>query len=297
MCVSARCLVFIAGCGLSVCAFAQGVPVYEGGTQLEARVAQLERLIQNQGLFDLVNQIEAVQREVQQLRGDLETQSHLLEQLEQRQRDLYVDLDRRLQSLAQGPGAVSSSSTEPSPVPQVEQESIALVPEPESPESMEGQPRDRGTSDAASVAPPTPSAEDTPQLPGDPNSEHQIYREAFALLKSGQYKESIPAFTRFLQMYPNSAYADNAQYWLGEAYYVMREFSAAIKEYEKLPSNYAASPKVSHALLKIGYSYHELGELGLALDKLEALRNQFPGTTAAQLAEGRLQQIRRAQPQ
>ena len=111
------------------------------------------------------------------------------------------------------------------------------------------------------------------------------------MLKAGQYDESITAFTDFLQQYPNSQYADNAQYWLGETYYVKRQFEQAVIEYRKLMERYPASKKRSHAMLKIGYSLHELGEINRARAVLEDLRNRYSGTTAARLAEDRLQRI------
>ena len=88
--------------------------------------------------------------------------------------------------------------------------------------------------------------------------------------------------------FPNSQYADNAQYWLGETYYVKREFEPALVEYRKLIDTYPASKKRSHAMLKIGYSYHELGQLDQARAVLEDLRNRYAGSTAARLAEERI---------
>jgi len=96
--------------------------------------------------------------------------------------------------------------------------------------------------------------------------------------------------------YPNSAYADNAQYcnaqyWVGEAYYVARKFDPAIMEFSKLIQAYPESAKLPHALLKIAYSYDELGQKAEAKAKLQELINGYPGTTAAKLAEERLQRL------
>jgi TolA-binding protein len=72
---------------------------------------------------------------------------------------------------------------------------------------------------------------------------------------------------------------------------VRRHFEPAIIEYEKLIQNYPKSQKLTHALLKIGYSYHELGQIDKAKATLEDLKNRYPDTTAARLAEERLQRI------
>ena len=132
----------------------------------------------------------------------------------------------------------------------------------------------------------------TPDLPANRAEAEASYRAAFGLLKAGQYDESIAAFNTFLQQYPGSEYADNAQYWLGEAYYVKRQFEPAIEHYQRLATDYPQSQKRSHALLKVGYCYHELGLSDQALNVLDALKTEFSGSAAARLADERIQRIR-----
>jgi TolA-binding protein len=79
---------------------------------------------------------------------------------------------------------------------------------------------------------------------------------------------------------------------MGEAYYAQRQFEPAIKEYNKLLKNYPDSGKASHALLKIGYSYDELDDKTQAEGQLEELISRYPGTSAASLAQQRLDHIR-----
>ena len=128
-----------------------------------------------------------------------------------------------------------------------------------------------------------------------PESE-AAYREAFGLLKAGQYEQSIKGFSRYLQQYPNGQYADNAQFWVGEAYYVMRKFEPAITQYQKLISNYPDSQKQAHALLKIAYSFDELGRSDQAVKLLTQLKQKYPDSSAARLADERLQRIRAKAP-
>ncbi|MEX2481073.1 MAG: tol-pal system protein YbgF [Gammaproteobacteria bacterium] len=122
------------------------------------------------------------------------------------------------------------------------------------------------------------------------------YRDAFTKLKAGQYEESIAAFNAYLQEYPGGQYADNAQYWLGEAYYVMRQFEPAIEQYQQLLANYPDSQKQSHAMLKIAYSFAELDLDEQALGVLEDLKSRFPGSAAARLADERIQRLRAQAP-
>jgi tol-pal system protein YbgF len=124
----------------------------------------------------------------------------------------------------------------------------------------------------------------------------QSYRAAFNLLKTGKYDDAIAGFNNYLVEYPNGASVDNAQYWLGEAYFVMREFDAAIGEYQKLVNAYPYSQKAAHAELKIGYSLQELGQPDRARAQLERVIALYPGTSAARLADERLQQAGAAPP-
>ncbi|MGH6635509.1 MAG: tol-pal system protein YbgF [Gammaproteobacteria bacterium] len=230
----------------------------------------------NQGLFNLLNQVESLQREVRDLRGALEEQSHRLQQLEKRHQEISGDLDRRLQtveSVGGNPTAGLDAAAAPSPA------TAALAPEGMAP------------AQSSPTGPLPATGADIELAPNAPEAEKQTYQQAFGLLKAGQYDNAIAGFIGFLAQYPNSAYADNAQYWVGEAYYVTRKFDPAIMEYSKLMQAYPDSAKVPHALLKIAYSYDELGQKAEAKAKLQELIKSYPGSTAAKLAEERLQRL------
>jgi len=294
-------------------ALGQGAPVTRAAAQDSG--AGAAGATDSQVLFDLVNQVERLQSAVQGLRGEVEQQSYALEQLRARQRDLYVDVDRRLQQIEQGGAAAAPGTVPPGGLagagaggePPLRDLGPTAVPD-------AGAAADAGTGPGLAIeveqrpaAPPlaaaVPGQGQTPGIPGandaapgpvppaDPAAAEAAYRAAFELLKAGQYDDAIAAFNDYLVEYPGSQYADNAQYWLGEAYYVTRQFEAAIAEYQKLMQAFPLSAKASHALLKIGYSYHELGRLDTARAQLERVRASYPGTTAARLAEERLARI------
>lgn len=278
------------------------------------RLGKIERALDNRGLLDLLQRLESLQAEVQTLRGQLEEQQYTIERLRQSQREAYVDLDRRMQeSLTnrQSMGPPHISGEPPLTVFQPgESPDIAGTPAPDIAVRTQQAPSlAQDTSplgiEANKIAGATTDVDGLPSQPTDPLlgaqeagldnekplSADQAYREAFGLLKAGKYDESIEAFNLFLLDHPNSEYADNAQYWLGETYFVKQEYTSAIDEYRKLISNFPASKKQSHALLKIGYSYQRLGELDNAKSVLEDLRTRYPGTAAARLAAERIQQI------
>ena len=123
----------------------------------------------------------------------------------------------------------------------------------------------------------------------DPLEAQAEYQQAFNLLKQSQYDKAIAAFNAFLAKHPQGQYSDNAQYWMGEAYFVTRRYNEAITEYMKLLTNYPQSQKAPNSLLKIGYSYYELKQDADAKKALQDLIRRYPGTPAAQDAAKRLQ--------
>jgi len=227
---------------------------------LEQRVERMERVVNSQGLVDMALQIERLQNEIRQLRGDIESQRYELESMKKRQRDLYLDMDRRLRSQETG-------TTPP----------VTVSPKP-SIQTRTGD--DTGSETAGTVSTSV-------------NANEQVdYQNALNILREGRYAQSIEAFSNFLKKYPQSLYAANARYWVGEAHYVSREFKESMVEFQKVVDQYPESPKVADALLKIGFIHYELAEWNKARSILESVTRRFPGSTAAGLADNRLQKMR-----
>jgi tol-pal system protein YbgF len=149
----------------------------------------------------------------------------------------------------------------------------------------------------APVAPPTASGKTRPTAAAtsdaDDKDGKQQYSAAFDLLKEGSYKPSITAFEAFLRDYPQSRYADNAQYWLGEANYVSREYKTALDEFQKLIARYPDSSKIAGARLKIGFTYFELKNWSAARDELQQVIKLYPDSTVAAKAQERLDRMQR----
>jgi len=313
-------------------------------TGLAGRVERIERLLDSRGLVEMLAQLEALQAEVNRLRGEVELQSHAIEELRKRERDLYSDLDSRLRRLEGGvPPAESGAATaEPAGGPPLETMSpvavdeevsasaiaeadsgltVELVGPPPAPAATAPAPTAATTGAATGTAGVGAAATETAVAPAplpttaaptagiatgpettavpvdaataapttsDPLKARADYQQAFNLLKQSLYEQAIKAFHEFLATHPRSEYADDAQYWLGEAHYVNREFEPALAEYQKLVTGYPDSQKLTQALLKIGYSLQELGRVDEARAALQDLVQRYPGTSAARLAEERL---------
>ena len=205
---------------------------------LEARVIRIERVVENQSLVQLATELDRLRAEATALRGELETLRFETENSDSRQRELYVDVDRRLQTLETAPRAFT----------------------------------------------PAPS-----QRPA--GSDQQNYQAAFDMISARRYAEAGTAFETFLQQFPTSPLADNAQYWLAETYYVRGQYQDALPAFRKVIDEYPQSAKLPDALLKLGYCQQELGDRNAARSSLQEVMRQFPDTTAARLASQRLGQL------
>jgi tol-pal system protein YbgF len=118
-----------------------------------------------------------------------------------------------------------------------------------------------------------------------------LYGRAFDALKAGNYPAAIAGMREFLAAHPAHDLADNAQYWLGEAYYVSRDYENAIAAFTQVGLRWPDSSKAPDALLKLGYSQFELKRMAAARDTLAKVPQRYPGTDAARLAQERLRLI------
>lgn len=128
-------------------------------------------------------------------------------------------------------------------------------------------------------------------LPVPQGDDRANYQAAFDLLKDGKYAEAITGFSQFLTTFPTSTLADNAQYWLGEAHYVNRQFTEALRHFRTVVDKYPDSRKIPDALLKIGYCNYELKNFAEARSALGQVVSRFGDTTAARLASQRLAKL------
>ena len=115
------------------------------------------------------------------------------------------------------------------------------------------------------------------------------YRAAVDLLKGGKSDEAVAALRAFLVHFPKHDYADNAQYWLGEAFYAKKDFTKALVEFRATIETYPRGNKVPDALLKVGYCYQALGQADKSRAVLEQVVNLYPKTEPAALAAKRLE--------
>jgi tol-pal system protein YbgF len=195
---------------------------------------------------------------------------------------MYSDIDARIQSIEKrSEGTKPPSSTENIPMQEgsaqpeakvVEPSVSAPVPAPEARQAPVQKPE--GAQASREAAPAAASVGD----------EKQRYQLAYEALRNGHTAQAITEFNALLSKNPKGEYANNAQYWLGEAYRVNQDVDSARKAFNNVVENYPGSAKVPDALLKLGIIEIEQKNAVKAREYLTRVTVDHPGSTAARLA-------------
>jgi len=209
---------------------------------------------------ELFMQLQQMQQEVARLRGMVEEQQYELQRLKQEGLERYQDLDKRL-----GSGTAGAAGSIPA----------------------DGAINAGGTP----VPPATNPQSAASSEPGDPAKEKLYYEAAFDLIKAKDFDKASQAFTAFLRKYPSSQYAGNAQYWLGEVNLTKGDLQGAAQAFAKVGQSYPNHPKVPDSLYKLADVEQRLGDTNKAKGILRQVIAQYPGSSAAQLAQRDIQRL------
>ncbi|MEH3023347.1 MAG: tol-pal system protein YbgF [Pseudomonas oryzihabitans] len=219
------------------------------------------------GMGQLFMQLQQMQDDIARLRGQVEVQENEIRQLKQEGLDRYQDLDGRISQLSSAPASAGAGAAAGAT---------------------------QGGAIAANSAPIPPASAGAPAAssePGDPAKEKLYYDAAFDLIKAKDFDKASQAFNAFLRKYPNSQYAGNAQYWLGEVNLAKGDLQAAGQAFAKVSQAYPTSNKVPDSLYKLGGVEQKLGRTDRAKGMYQQVISQYPGTSAAQLAQRDLKSL------
>lgn len=214
------------------------------------------------------NQIQGLQQEIQELRGQLELQAHELSVLKEQQLSFYKDFDARLRNSA--PPSLKKASLTPEAVIQAPPPATAELP-------------------LKKIIPET-----RPVARNNNPAEEQIrYLAAYDLIKTKRISEATLAMQSFTADYPRGGYTANAHYWLGELYLIQKDYPHAITQFETVLHEFPSSSKSAPSLLKIGYAEAYSGKKQEAIEHFKQVIKNYPDTNTAQMAKGQLKTLRR----
>jgi tol-pal system protein YbgF len=255
-----------------------------------------------------MKQLETLKQEISELRGLVETQDHEIRQLKKSQQDFYTDLDKRVTQLqpCQCGGSAKTATKTAVVLPSAKgKPSITIVPtgkasgisKKEEPivtaEAIAISEDDEDESEATEITVASPSSADH-QL-----TEKAVYEAAYDLVRTKRYSEATLAFQNYLQEFKKGEHAANAHYWMGEVYMVEWQkdptdkalLDKAAHAFSNITSQFPTNPKVPDALLKLGIVETEKGNISSARKYFVDVKNRYPGSAAARIAETRLKQL------
>ncbi|MBI2494312.1 MAG: tetratricopeptide repeat protein, partial [Candidatus Rokubacteria bacterium] len=131
---------------------------------------------------------------------------------------------------------------------------------------------------------PAPRARPAP--PQTAESAEQAYAAALATFRAREHGQAVLDFLDFIAKHPRHALAGNAQYWIGEAYYVQRDHRQALAEFQKVLE--LGAGKVADALVKIGLCYVNLRDIPRARAAWRRVVREHGDSGAAATARGLL---------
>jgi tol-pal system protein YbgF len=215
-----------------------------------------------------------LETEIRTLTGIAEEMQHANRQLESRLSKLVTDVDFRLRTLEQGGTAPAIAPDEPlsgatPPPPAAAARAARLNPAPNAP------PQTLGTIPAGSAA--TVSAPAAPRQQSAPRTPKEQYDEATSLLLNDQnFTGAEQALKAFIKGYPEHELTGNAHYWLGETYYVRKDFKQAAFTFADGYQRFPKSNKAPDNLLKLGMALGQLGQTKEACTAFSRLLANFP---------------------
>lgn len=269
---------------------------------VETRMAEMSRRLDGINYAGLDQDNMKFRDDLRALRGELERLRFDYDSQTKRSKDQYVNTDARLQRLESANAAAAQAAQQAA---QIAAAQGAIVPPAVAAYSAYAAPAAAPSAPAAAPVQAAPSvAVAPPAVVGGPvvisnggggtPEEEGAYLATFELLKNGKYDDAIRGFRSMLDKWPNGRYSDNATYWMGEAFYVKRDYKSAQTSFQTVLDKFSSSPKAPDAMLKVGLSQIELKQPDQAKATLEKVIRSFPNANAANLAKQRLQSLKAA---
>ena len=220
----------------------------------ETTAQRLQRLLDNSNRVQarLQQQVDSQATDLSNLRGTIERNNYDMKQMVERQRQLFIELDKlrtEMNDLKKAGVSTSPSS------------------------SVAG-------AGAAAVA-----SSEVIKASGDEQSAYQAAVDL--ILKDRDYDGAITALKDFQTKYPNSGYAANAHYWLGQLYFAKKQDVDSAKSFAAVVS-YNDSPKRADALVKLGDIAKRNNNDTAAKKYYQQVISEYPNSSAAKLAESNM---------
>ncbi len=278
---------FVAGAGLLLAAAAPAIAANKEHQQMmaEIRMLQEQNAQLQQSIGTLVDALKTVTTKIdEQSSTDRKTSADSRLLIEGLSRELRVvrekidDTHVRLGSVAQEVDALRNS------IPQMPPPAAAVDPN-APPSTSEASPTGpTGTPPAGGTTPPPVANAGPPANPAAGMSPGRLWDMAFSDYAAGQWPLAIQGFETYMRAFPRSEQADDAQFYIGEAYQLDGKMREALAAYERVAADYPQSNRAADSYYKRGVIYNTLNQPDRAREMFETTIKQFPNSESSRLA-------------
>ena len=193
-------------------------------------------------------------------------------------REKIDDTHVRLGSLAQEVEALRTS------IPQMPPPAVAVDPNAPGASTSSSPAGPTGTPPTGSTLPPVVAA-GPPANPAAGMSPGRLWDMAFSDYAAGQWPLAIQGFETYMRAFPRSEQADDAQFYIGEAYQLDGKMREALAAYERVAADYPQSNRAADSYYKRGVIYNTLNQPDKAREMFETTITQFPNSESSRLAK------------
>lgn len=244
-------------------------------TATEIQLAQSTASTTAAAQLDL--RLSALEEEIRRLTGKMEEAQNTADRNQAEMKRLQDDVEFRLNRLEEatglmaGGGAPAAAGAAVTPMP---------APTPSTP------------------SPPAPAASAPPSRAGGPSTASSspaaltAYDAALGMLRRGEYDQAEASLKSFIATYGSDKLAGNAQYWLGETYYVRGNYDVAAQTFLSGIKTYGDSAKAPDSFLKLGMSLIQMGQKDKGCQVLGELPGRY--ADASQTIKSRADRERKA---
>jgi len=219
--------------------------------------------------------IDKIRGEIQELNGRVEDNRRLVKHVVEKDTGNQGDMQARLSNLTERLTELEAN------VKQI-QESLGV--------KVSGDLEEKYTKKASlerkELPKQQPVIEESPAL-----SETQLYETTLATYKKAQFEQALIGFKSFMEKYPKSNLADNAQFWVGECYMGLRQYEQAILAYQEVIKKYPNGNKVPNAMLRQAFAFYEIKDKVSSRLLLKKIIKNYPDSSEAKIASAKLKTL------
>ena len=211
-----------------------------------------------QAALQLQAQIEALNQDIANLRGEREQLLREITLLQRAQKDINVEIEERFQKIYDQFAKKEAPSSQKEEAPKSAKVNVQV---------------------------------DGFEFLAEPD-EKRDFEAAFVLFRKGDFAAAAKEFAQFVKVYSASGYKPSALYWLGSAKFARRDFNEAIAHLKGLVNDFPNHARAPEAMLTVGNAQLEIKQAKEARKTFNELLKLYPTTEAAAAAKDRLAQIK-----